>query len=502
MKRRTIASTGFAVALAAVALLSFAAVAGATPLPGENGRIVLTSYQNFGQTRAELFLLPVPFSTGGGTLSPPIATSATERHRHPTWSPDRTKIAYARGVSASNTYDIFVQDLTQPLSATNPKNLTLSAGTNEDRPAWSPDGTHIAFEKGDSATLPANRDIFVASAANGSGQTPVSDTSPGTIEGAPAWDPFGSTIYYEKGNAQTPAANTDIVKRSISYPGGVPTVGGETLAVADDNNHPEIQPAISPNGDKICYGTGYPGAPTTDIRAALLTNTPSSGTKVSMSATSYDCTWSPDNTMVAYTAGAGSAGDLVMVRADGTSLSEIPLATGTEIQTNPDWAPDGRPECPNSTATATSGRATTIPVQCDDTGPQYERSNVKEFISDQPQNGTAKQDVAGDPITYTPNANFVGTDFIGIQSFDDFGFGSDKGVIAVTVAAPQSKPATNNPATNPGTGQRSAALKKCKGKYKKALENKRAHNALTKPVKQHLKKKLKKCTKRANLLPA
>ena len=26
-----------------------------------------------------------------------------ERHRHPTWSPDRTKIAYARGVSAANT---------------------------------------------------------------------------------------------------------------------------------------------------------------------------------------------------------------------------------------------------------------------------------------------------------------------------------------------------------------------------------------------------------------
>ena len=99
MKRRTI--TGFAVALAAVALLSFAAPAGATPLPGENGRIVLTSYQNLGQARAELFLLPVPFSTGGGTLSPPIATSATERHRHPTWSPDRTKIAYARGLSAS-----------------------------------------------------------------------------------------------------------------------------------------------------------------------------------------------------------------------------------------------------------------------------------------------------------------------------------------------------------------------------------------------------------------
>src|SRR6185312_11319428 len=180
-------------------------------------------------------------------------------------------------------------------------------------------------------------------------------------------------------NAQNAATNTDIVKRSISYPIGVPTAGAETLAVADDANHPEIQPSISPNGDKICYGTGYPGAPTTDIKVAPLTTTPSSGTKVSISATSYYCTWSPDNTLVAYTAGAGSAGDLVMVRADGTSLFEIPLATGTDIQTNPDWAPDARPVCPDSLVTTPPNVPVTFQAVCSDTGPAYEQTNVLEF---------------------------------------------------------------------------------------------------------------------------
>jgi Tol biopolymer transport system component len=470
LTRRTIASTGVAVALAAVALLSFAAAAGATPLPGENGRIAFTSYQNFGTARAELFLLPVPSSTGGGTLSPPIATSATERHRHPTWSPDRTKIAFARGVSATNNYDIFVQDLTIPLSATNPKNLTLSPTGNEDRPAWSPDGTHIAFEKDNG--IPANRDIYVASAANGAGQTAVSNAAAGAIEGKPAWDPSGSTIYFEKGNAQDPTINTDIVKRSISYPNGVPTAVGETLAVPDSGG-PEIQPAISPNGDKICYGTGYPGATTPDIRVAPLTNPLTAGTEVSFTVPSYYCTWSPDNTLVAYTAGAGSAGDLVMVRGDDTSLFEIPLATGTDIQTNPDWAPDARPVCPDSTATTTPGQAITIPVQCNDTGPQYERTDVREFITGEPQNGTATQDLAGDPITYTPNANFVGTDIIGIQSFDDLGFGSDKGVVAITVTAPQTNPGANNPGTKKKCKKKkkkrhsASAAKKCKKKKKK-----------------------------------
>lgn len=413
---------------ALVALLAAVTSAEATPVAGENGRIVLTSYQNFGQSRAELFLLPVPSSTGGGTLSAPIATSANERHRHPTWSPDRTKVAYARGVSAANTYDIFMLDLTNPGSP--PVNVTQSPGSNEDRPAWSPDGTHLAFER--DSGVPADRDIVI-SLPNGGGQTNITNTV-GAIEGQPAWSPNSSTIYYEKGNAQNPATNTDIVKRSVSF--GPPiTVGAETLAVADDANRPEIQPAISPNGDKICYGTGYPGAPTTDVKVALLTTPASAGTKISVTGTAYECTWSPDNTLVAYTAGAGSAGDLVMVRGDGTSLSEIPLAGGADIQTNPDWAPDGRPECPNTAAQTSPGTAVSIAVSCADTGPAYERSNVREFVTVQPQNGTTEQASAGDPITYTPNAGFKGSDSFEVGSFDEFGFGSDKGQVTISVAA-------------------------------------------------------------------
>jgi Bacterial Ig domain/WD40-like Beta Propeller Repeat len=443
--------------LAAVCLGAIAAVAqtaGATPLPGENGRIVLTSEQNLGSQKAELFLLPVPGSTGGGTLSPPITASPTLRHRHPTWSPDRTKIAYARGPSAG-PFDIWVQDLTSPLSATNPKNLTLSAGSNEDRPAWSPDGIHIAFEK-DNGT-PTNRDIYVASAANGSGQTPVSNTAAGAIEGKPAWDPSGSTIYFEKGDAQTPAINTDIVKRPISYPNGIPTAGAETLAVADSGG-PEIQPAISPNGDKICYGTGYPGATTPDIRVALLTNPPTSGTEVSTTVPSYYCTWSPDNTMVAYTAGAGSAGDLVMVRADDTSAFEIPLATGANIQTNPDWAPDARPECPDSTVTTPPNVPVTFQAVCTDTGPAYEQTDVLEFNDTSPTNGTLTQEFAGDPFTYTPNQGFVGTDSFQVKSFDALGFGSDTGTVTLKVQVP-------------GAGTQTTKHKKCKKKKKRSAES-------------------------------
>jgi hypothetical protein len=51
------------------------------------------------------------------------------------------------------------------------------------------------------------------------------------------------------------------------------------------------------------------------------------------------------------------------------------------------------------------------------------------------------------------------------------------------------------------TGQRAAALNKCKRKHKNALKNKRKHDALTKPVKKNLNKKFKKCKRKANQLP-
>ncbi len=149
--------------LCVAAMAALPQTAGAV-LSGENGRIVFVQGPTGGN--AQLFLLPVPSSTGGGTLSPPI-TSAAVQHRHPTWSPDRTKIAYAAGSPSCtpNKCDIFVLDLTTPGAI--PDNITDTATVNEDRPAWSPDGTRIAYE---------------SEVTNGSGQLDVLvDT-----------DPFGS----------------------------------------------------------------------------------------------------------------------------------------------------------------------------------------------------------------------------------------------------------------------------------------------------------------------
>ena len=79
-------------------------------LSGENGRIVMVSGRPpETDATARIYLLPVPSNSAGiGTLSAPITPSGGQ-YRHPTWSPDRTKIAYANGTGG--VFDIFVQDL-------------------------------------------------------------------------------------------------------------------------------------------------------------------------------------------------------------------------------------------------------------------------------------------------------------------------------------------------------------------------------------------------------
>ena len=91
--------------LALVALLALFRRRRARCCSGTNGRIVLISGPAFGNT--QLFLRSVTSSTGGGSMTGPLATGLAQQHRHPTWSPDRTKIAFAEGPGV-RPFDIYI----------------------------------------------------------------------------------------------------------------------------------------------------------------------------------------------------------------------------------------------------------------------------------------------------------------------------------------------------------------------------------------------------------
>jgi hypothetical protein len=422
------------IALVLLVLLAFPAAAGAV-LAGTNGRIAFIAGPAFGNS--QLLLRSVTSSTGAGSTEGPLTTGLAFQHRHPTWSPDRTKIAFAQGPGGATGYDIYILDLTNPGAA--PQNLTNSDSVTDDRPAWSPDGTRIAYESGN--------DIIVHALSGGSDLNLTSTLTPKAWKAA--WSPNSQTLYYSVGDITVApnGSNNDI--RLYQQPANNSSAGTELLHV--EGAH-VFQPSISPDGTKLCYTlSGAAGNSTTANVVAAPLSSPGSVTVIAATGVGdYNCTWSPDGTKIAYTEDFAGNGEVVMSNSDASGIPIDLTNTPGVFDGNPDWAPDGRPTCPDTTATTTVNTPTTITVVCNDTGPAYEQSDVKEFKPFEPNHGTLEQEFAGEPFVYTPDKNFSGTDNFVVGSFDEFGFGSETGTVTISVRAPAPPPKAKRPPTGKG----------------------------------------------------
>ena len=79
----------------------------------------------------------------------------------------------------------------------NPRRLTNSPGSDQ-FPAWSPDGTRIAFSSDrDGSPSLEGRDIYVMNAADGLGLVRLTDDP--AYDTGPAWSPDGSRIAFTSG---------------------------------------------------------------------------------------------------------------------------------------------------------------------------------------------------------------------------------------------------------------------------------------------------------------
>jgi Tol biopolymer transport system component len=156
----------------------------------------------------------------------------------PAWSPDGTKIAF----SSHRTSPTFRQIFTINPDGTGETMLTDPSDYVERlNPAWSPDGTKIAF----TWTL-GYGDIYVMN-PDGSNQVNLTPGTPGWDDVDPAWSPDGTRIAYTSDQYYDPLTfNTDIFVRNAD--------GSAKVRVTDDI-HIDKDPTWSPDGTEIAFSS-------------------------------------------------------------------------------------------------------------------------------------------------------------------------------------------------------------------------------------------------------
>ena len=414
---------GAAIATACASTLAVPVATAGAVLPGPNGKIVFTSGRDdspaiFDSNHAQLWVA----DKAGGV--PHRVTIQNIEHRHASWSPDRTKLAYAAGDAGTGFWDIYILDVTKPASGTNPADITNTPGVAEDRPAWSPDGTRIAYQSNN-----VSGNTVVVQNATGPETTVLVTGGPNQNVEKPAWSPNSQTIYYNFDTEAGAGVNNDIFAIPANSEYGL----GTTPVVTGTED--DYQAAVSPDGRSLCFTRGTYGTTKATVWRSTFT-----GTEQTLIANSglgdYNCAWSPDGTKIAYVQGTFTNGDLEVKSADGSgSATDLVPNVAGRFDGNPDWAPNPSPTCADSSVTVGFNAFAMVPLGCTDPAP--ENDVVTRSIVSLPMHGSLGS-VIGNSVLYTPGLNFLGTDQFTFKGNDGT---SDSNVATVKLAVtPNTQP--------------------------------------------------------------
>ena len=241
--------------------------------------------------------LPRP---GGSTGAPVQAsfnrlTEQAGRKTFPSISPDGNDFVYA-GLTSAGNFDIY----SQRIGGSNPRNLTADSSLDDTQPAFSPDGSTIAFR--------SDREgggIFQMG-ATGESVRRLADFGYN-----PVWSPDGRELLVATEGISDPRVRKT---RSQVWRLGVATGAPPRLLIAED----AVQPSWSPHGQRIAYW----GIPAGSAARAIWTVPTEGGTPVLVTRDEYlnwSPVWSPDGQYLYFASNRGGSMNLWRVPIDEAS---------------------------------------------------------------------------------------------------------------------------------------------------------------------------------------
>jgi Tol biopolymer transport system component len=193
--------------------------------------------------------------SGATGIGPPCPSDTCDEQGEPVYSPDGTKIAFGRSlgpivngqpsVSAIFTMNADGSTLTQLTQKSSP------TSSQDSQPAWSPDGSEIAFVRTNTTATPSDESAIEVMNADGSN---IRRLTPFYIDaGNPHWSPNGERILFNtyalQGHGQRPvlglSANLYTMRPDGTHRVALTHyIGGTQQAFAED---------WSPNGTHILF---------------------------------------------------------------------------------------------------------------------------------------------------------------------------------------------------------------------------------------------------------
>ncbi len=314
----------------------------ATPSAGSNGRI---AYSRFSGTSLQTAALEA--SRLDGTDQVALTRPQTDvKDQDPAWSHDGTQVAFDRETPKTGcgtgciTREIFVVDVASRAVTqltTSPAGAVCGTGGTVNSchydPAFSTDGTKIAYAGTVGTASNAPTAIWIAN-ADGSDPHQVTKPPTGAVDSGPSWSPNSASLVFNRRTGQYATVVT------------ISADGTDLHQLTPASGHFGDHPAWSPDGSKILFRSNFTASTTTFAQSDLFTVTPA-GTSlapITQSGANVEFmsgAWSPDGARIIagrVTKGANDdQSQLVTMNSDGSRIRVVLI--DSNWQSDPAWDP-------------------------------------------------------------------------------------------------------------------------------------------------------------------
>jgi len=236
-----------------------------------------------------------------------------------TTAPDDTPAPAASGVPSTRIVPASVYVVN--VDGSEARTLTNRPLAFDARPAWSPDGSRIAFE----STVDGRRSVWVMQ-ADGQALRRLTDAAGASSETGPAWSPAGDRIAF----ASDRDGNAEIYSVAVD---------GSGIRRLTNSPAADAFPAWSPDGARIAFLSDRDGQQAIWVMAAdgaspnrLVAGAAAEGARP---------TWSPDGRQVAFASDRDGNLDVYVADVGAATATATRLLAGPGLDGEPAWSPDG-----------------------------------------------------------------------------------------------------------------------------------------------------------------